>query len=225
MSTLNNMLSCPKEHCLKGIENWILFKSYLISAIQSKGLSSYLDGSILPPTKSTTPTAPLPGPTMFSTPTTTTPIYLTSLSLKKWIFWEGYVSGIMTSKLRQLSYHTQCYERMKRTRWSLLVDCTTYLYTISICLCVRSCRLYWSRDIVLCSGQIICICVKKKCFYWGCIMFFLSYFVCLLGHKIFTQPGIYCLTDYCPNTRVDYHFTEKIPTLSSLLESDYYSSA
>jgi len=49
--------------------------------------------------------------------------------------------------------------------------------------------------------------------------------VCLLGHKIFTHPGAYCCTDYCPNIRVDYHFTEKIPTLSSLLESDYYSSA
>jgi len=48
--------------------------------------------------------------------------------------------------------------------------------------------------------------------------------VCLLGHKIFTQPGTYYLIDYCPNTRVDYHFTEKIPTLSSLLESNYYFS-
>jgi len=43
--------------------------------------------------------------------------------------------------------------------------------------------------------------------------------------KIFTQPGAYYHTDYCPNARVDYHFTEKIPTLSSLLRSDYYSSA
>ena len=34
-------------------------------------------------------------------------------------------------------YHTQRYERTKRTRWSLLVDCATYLYTFLICLCVR----------------------------------------------------------------------------------------
>ena len=63
-----------------------------------------------------------------------------------------------------LSYHTQRYERTKRTRWSLSVDCATYLYTFLICLCVRlsnyrtfqkipSCDL--SCDQVMCPSYLI----------------------------------------------------------------------
>jgi len=91
MSTLNNVPSFPEERRLKGIENWILFKLYLISAVQSKGLSGYLNGSILPPAESTTPTAPLPGPMVPSAPTTATPIYSMSPSLEEWTFREGHV--------------------------------------------------------------------------------------------------------------------------------------
>jgi len=72
-----------------------------------------------------------------------------------------------------------------------------------------------------------CCYVKKRFMYF---LRDLSYsssvsLVCLLGHKIFTQPDAYCHTNYCPNTRVDYYFMEKISILSSLLKSNYYSSA
>jgi len=77
------MLSFPEEHYLKGIKNWILFKSYLISTVQSKGLSGYLDGSILLPAELTTPTAPLPSPIVPSALATAIPIYLMSLSLEE----------------------------------------------------------------------------------------------------------------------------------------------
>jgi len=78
--------------------------------------------------------------------------------------------------------------------------------------------LYTSKDIVYCilEGRVV---VKKVlCIFLRNSLCSLPVsLLCLLGHKIFTQPGAYCCTDYCSNTRVDYHFTEKIPTLSSLL--------
>jgi len=51
-----------------------------------------------------------------------------------------------------------------------------------------------------------------------------SQYVCW-GTQVFSQPGAYCHTDYCTNTRVDYYFTEKIPTLIVFLRMQQYSSA
>ena len=83
MSMLNNIPSFPEKHHFKGIKNWIFFKSYFISTVWSKGLSGYLNSSIFPPAKSTTSTAPLPGPMVPSAPTTAIHIYSISLSFEE----------------------------------------------------------------------------------------------------------------------------------------------
>ena len=83
--------------------------------------------------------------------------------------------------------------------------------------------LYWSRNIMLCSEHIV-LCKKKKLYFLKDSLYSSPILlVHLLGYKIFTQPDAYCLIDYCPNTRVDYHFMEEIPTVGSLLKSNYYS--
>ena len=87
----------------------------------------------------------------------------------------------------------------------------SHLSLASACLCLSKLLMVWlytSKDMVLClrKGGIFG-CVGKVYLLWVLLTSissadYLTDYLCLLGHKVFIQPGAYCSTNYCPNDMV-----------------------
>ncbi|KAJ4463700.1 hypothetical protein C8R41DRAFT_144400 [Lentinula lateritia] len=107
-TTLSNVPSFPDERCLRGPDNWKQFKDYVISAVRSKGLAGYLDGTIKLPMSATAADAK------------TTPLNSTSPSQEEWQFREGHVSGLIYQNIVDPDSHSIGPEDAAVTMWSTL---------------------------------------------------------------------------------------------------------
>ncbi|KAJ3859532.1 hypothetical protein EV359DRAFT_68074, partial [Lentinula novae-zelandiae] len=131
-TTLSNVPSFPDERRLRGPDNWKQFKDYVISAVRSKGLAGYLDGTIKLPTSPTaadakaTPLKRVQNGTIKlpTSPTAAdakaTPLNSTSPSQEEWQFREGHVSGLIYQNIINPDSHSIGPEDAAVTMWSTL---------------------------------------------------------------------------------------------------------
>ncbi|KAL0564833.1 hypothetical protein V5O48_017202 [Marasmius crinis-equi] len=111
MSSLNNIPSFPKDCRLKGTENYLQFKSFVISAVRSKGLMGYLDGSI--PQPATTTASQLLAQS-------TTALNSVTPTLNEWFLHEGHVSGLIYQNIEDSEAHGIKPELPAAEMWSSL---------------------------------------------------------------------------------------------------------
>ncbi|KAJ3863729.1 hypothetical protein EV359DRAFT_42560, partial [Lentinula novae-zelandiae] len=95
MSTgsLVNIPRLPDEKLLVGEENWRPFKREILFAVQSRGLTGYMDGTIPKPTPRT---EDYPGPIY---PTTATPLYSPTPYPEEWELRDRLVAGAIVSNI------------------------------------------------------------------------------------------------------------------------------
>lgn len=109
MTTLSSVPLFPEERRLKGQENYGRFKDFVISAVRSRGLMGYLQGSL-----------PQPAPTSSSILLSASPVNSSTPNIDEWMFREGYVSGLIYQNIVDPDAHGISPEQAAAAMWSTL---------------------------------------------------------------------------------------------------------